>query len=210
MPKLHIINHPLVQDKLTLLRDKNTDSNQFRSLLGEISLLLGYEAMRDWPTATKAVATPLQVITNGAIIDSHNVALVSVLRAGNGMLDGMLKLVPTACVGHLGLYRDPTSMTVIEYYCKMPANLDQKRVIVLDPLVATGHSAAVTITRMQDYNPKSIIFICLIASKQGIEYLKEQHPNITIYTAAVDPELDAKHYISPGVGDAGDRMYGTT
>lgn len=210
MPKLHIINHPLVQDKLTLLRDKNTDTNQFRSLLGEISLLLGYEAMRDWPTTSKAIETPLKVSTSGTMIDSHNVALVSVLRAGNGMLDGMLKLVPTACVGHLGLYRDPTSMTVIEYYCKMPSGLDQKHVIVLDPLVATGHSAAVTITRMQDYTPKSIIFICLIASKDGLAYLQGQHPDLTIYTAAVDPHLDAKRFISPGVGDAGDRMYGTT
>ncbi len=210
MPKLHIITHPLVQDKLTLLRDKNTDSNQFRSLLSEISLLLGYEAMRDWPTATKAIETPLNIITNGATIDSHNVALISVLRAGNGMLDGMLKLVPTACVGHLGLYRDPKSMSVIEYYCKMPIDMDQKQVIVVDPLVATGHSAAVALTRMQDYNPKSIIFICLIASKAGITYLKEQHPNVIIYTAAVDPNLDARHYISPGVGDAGDRMYGTS
>lgn len=210
MPKLHIINHPLVQHKLTLLRDKNSDSNQFRVLLGEISLLLGYEAMRDWQTTTKAIETPLKIITNGSVIDSHNVALVSVLRAGNGMLDGMLKLIPTACVGHLGLYRDPTSMTVIEYYCKMPTAMDQKQVIILDPLVATGHSAAVTITRVQDYNPKSIIFICLIASKIGIAYLKQQHPNVIIYTAAVDPELDARHYISPGVGDAGDRMYSTT
>jgi uracil phosphoribosyltransferase len=210
MPKLHIITHPLVQDKLTLLRDKNTDSNQFRTLLGEISLLLGYEAMHDWPSTTKAVQTPLKVITNGSMIDSHNVALISVLRAGNGMLDGLLKLVPTACVGHLGLYRDPKSMSVIEYYCKMPAEMDQKHVIVLDPLVATGHSAAVTISRIQDYNPKSIIFICLIASKEGVAYLKEQHPHISIFTAAVDPDLDARHYISPGVGDAGDRMYGTT
>lgn len=210
MPKLHIINHPLVQDKLTLLRDKNTDTNQFRSLLGEVSLLLGYEAMRDWPTTTKAIETPLKVFTNGAMIDSHNVALVSVLRAGNGMLDGMLKLIPTACVGHLGLYRDPKSMSVIEYYCKMPKDMDQKHVIILDPLVATGHSAAVTITRIQDYNPKSIIFICLVASKEGVVYLKDQHPNVAIYTAAVDPDLDARHYISPGVGDAGDRMYGTT
>lgn len=210
MQKLHIITHPLVQDKLTLLRDKNTDSNQFRSLISEISLLLGYEAMRNWQTTNKAVETPLKVITNGAMINSHDVALVSVLRGGNGMLDGMLKLVPTACVGHLGLYRDPQSMSVIEYYCKMPAYMDQKHVIVLDPLVATGHSAAVTITRMQDYNPKSIIFICLIASKEGLAYLKDQHPDIAIYTAAVDPELDTRHYISPGVGDAGDRMYGTT
>jgi len=210
MTKLHIISHPLVQDKLTLLRDKHTDSNQFRSLLSEISLLLGYEAMHNWPITQKEIETPLNIKTSSAMIDSHNVALVSVLRAGNGMLDGMLKLIPTACVGHLGLYRDPKSMSVIEYYCKMPADMHQKHVIILDPLVATGHSAAVTLTRMKDYNPASIIFICLIASKDGVAYLKEQHPDIVIYAAAVDPELDARHYISPGVGDAGDRMYGTT
>ncbi len=143
-------------------------------------------------------------------IKSHNLALISVLRAGNGMLDGMLRLIPAACVGHLGLYRDPKSMSVIEYYCKMPENMAQKKVIILDPLVATGHSAAVTITRIKDYNPKLIIFICLIASKNGISYLQNQHPDVNIYTAAVDLDLDAKHYISPGVGDAGDRMYGTT
>lgn len=210
MSKLHIITHPLVQDKLATLRDKRTNSNQFRSLLAEISLLLGYEAMHNWPLISQKIETPLNVKALCAKIDTSNLALVSVLRAGNGMLDGMLQLVPLACVGHLGLYRDPKSMSVIEYYCKMPENMPQKQVIILDPLLATGHSAAVTVTRVKDYNPKLIIYICLIASKEGLAYLQNQHPDIHIYTAAVDPELDARYYISPGVGDAGDRMYGTT
>jgi uracil phosphoribosyltransferase len=209
MAEVIVIKHPLVQDKLTLMRDKNTDSGMFRILLSEITELLGYEVTRNLPTYDQEVETPLGIKTICKAVKSKNIALVSVLRAGTGMLDGMLKLIPTAPVGHIGLYRDPKNYSVIEYYFKLPLNLDSKQVIVLDPMLATGHSAVAAVERIKEFNPKSIVFIAVVAAPEGVAYFQEHHPDIELYTAAVDEKLNAKNYIVPGMGDAGDRMFGT-
>ncbi len=209
MSEINIINHPLVQDKLTLMRNKNTDSGMFRTLLSEISLLLGYEATRNWPTYEHEIETALNIKASFPMIRSGELVFVSVLRAGNGMLDGLLKLIPSAHVGHLGLYRDPKAQTIIEYYFKLPPQMSDKHVMILDPLIATGNSAVAAVNRVKEYNPKSITFISVVAAPEGISYFQDEHPEVKLYTAAVDIELDSRNYIVPGVGDAGDRMFGT-
>lgn len=205
-----VIQHPLIQDKFSHMRDKHTDSATFRRLLSEISELICYEATRDLKTFDKELETPMSVKLKCPTIKSKSIVFVSIMRAGNGMLDGVLKLIPSAQVGHIGLYRDPKSFSVIEYYFKMPLNMEDKHVIIVDPMIATGNSAVAAVARIKETKPKSIIFISLVASPEGMDYFQSVHPDIKIYTAKIDSGLDARNYIIPGLGDAGDRMFGTS
>lgn len=205
---LTVISHPLVLHKLTLMRDKNTPSAVFRQLLREISLLLAYEVLRDLPTTTKSIDTPLQQM-DAPILKGKKLVFASILRAGNGLLDGLLDLVPSARVGHVGLYRDPESLTAVEYYLKMPENLAERRVILVDPMLATANSASAAASRLKEVGAEDIRFLCLLAAPEGIEAFSSAHPDVQIYTAAVDERLNDHGYIVPGLGDAGDRMYGT-
>ncbi len=209
MTDVIVIDHPLVQDKLTIMRSKHTNSGVFRLLLKEVSQLLCYEATRNLETYLEDVVTPLGITTKCPMIKSKQVAFVSVLRAGLGMLDGVLSLIPTAPVGHIGLYRDPKTYFVIEYYYKMPQDMQQKHVIVLDPIIATGHSSVAAVNRVKETDPLSITFISLVVAPEGLNYFQQNHPDVKLYTAAIDEKLDARNYIVPGLGDAGDRMYGT-
>ncbi len=207
-PKLTHINHPLVQCKLSLMRKKDTSTGDFRMLMAEIGMLLAYEVTRDLPTELRPIETPLMPM-NAPFLKDKDIVLVSILRAGNGLLDGFLKLVPTARVGHIGLYRDPKTHIAVEYYFKVPKDIEGHDAIVLDPMLATGHSAVAALDRLKQTNPKNIKFVCLLAAPEGIEYLHEFHPDVQIYTAAIDEKLNEKKYIIPGLGDAGDRLFGT-
>ena len=208
MPEVHHITHPLVQHKLTLMRMKNASSNSFRTLLNELAALMAYEVTRDMPVADVAIETPLEPMMS-PMIDGKKLAFVSILRAGNGMLDGLLSVVPNARVGHVGLYRDPATLQAVEYYFKMPTGMDERDVIVVDPMLATGNSAAAAITKVKSQHPRSIKFLCLLAAPEGIRTLHAAHPDVPIYTAAIDRELNDHGYILPGLGDAGDRIFGT-
>jgi uracil phosphoribosyltransferase len=203
-----IVTHPLVQHKLTLMRMETTPTSDFRRLLREVSMLLAYEVTRDLPLTTTAIKTPVQEM-QAPIIDGKKTVLVSILRAGNGILEGMLELIPSARVGHIGLYRDPQTLTPVEYYFKMPPEMNQRDVIVVDPMLATGNSAAAAISRLKSLKPQSIKFVCLIASQEGVDLLSSEHPDVPIFTASVDEKLNEHGYIVPGLGDAGDRIYGT-
>ncbi len=203
-----VINHPLVQHKLTLMRMESTPTAEFRRLLREVSMLLAYEVTRDIPLAMVDIQTPIQKM-RAPLIDGKKIVLVSILRAGNGILEGMLELLPSARVGHIGLYRDPQTLTPVEYYFKMPPDMSQRDVIVVDPMLATGNSAAAALSRLKDLKPLSIKFVCLIASPEGVDLLSSEHPDVPIYTASVDEKLNEHGYIVPGLGDAGDRIYGT-
>ena len=205
---VHVVNHPMVQHKLTLMRDKNTSSSSFRALLNEISTLMAYEVTRDLAMQDIEIETPLEKMTS-RVIDGKKLVFVSILRAGNGILDGMLAVVPNARVGHIGLYRDPKTLAAVEYYFKLPENLNQRDVILVDPMLATGHSAIAAIARIKELSPRSIKFVCLVSCRQGIQAVHERFPEIMIYTAAIDRQLDEKAYILPGLGDAGDRIFGT-
>ena len=205
---VRVVNHPMVQHKLTLMRDKNTSSSSFRALLNEISTLMAYEVTRDLAMQDIEIETPLEKMTS-KVIDGKKLVFVSILRAGNGILDGMLTVVPNARVGHIGLYRDPKTLAAVEYYFKLPENLNQRDVILVDPMLATGHSAIAAIARIKELEPRSIKFVCLVSCQQGIQAVHERFPDIMIYTAAIDRQLDAKAYILPGLGDAGDRIFGT-
>jgi uracil phosphoribosyltransferase len=207
-PKAHVIDHPLVQHKLTLLRDKNCSTNSFRRLVTELSSLLAYEVTRDVSTRSIEIETPLEK-TTGQCIDGKKIVFVSILRAGTGILDGMLHVIPSARVGHIGLYRDPKTLVAIEYYFRMPEDMASRDVIVVDPMLATGNTAIAAIERLKETGPRSIRFVCLLASPEGIKSLHEHHPDVEIFTAAVDRELDDHGYIRPGLGDAGDRLFGT-
>jgi uracil phosphoribosyltransferase len=187
---------------------EETSSSDFRRLLKEVSMLLAYEVTRDLPLTKRSVKTPI-VEMSAPVIDGKNIVLVSILRAGNGILDGMLELIPTARVGHIGLYRDPQTLTPVEYYFKMPPDISQRDVIVVDPMLATGNSAAAAISRLKQVKPLSIKFVCLIASPEGVDLFCQEHPDVPVYTASVDERLDEHGYIVPGLGDAGDRIYGT-
>ena len=202
------IDHPLIQHKLTLMRDKDTSSSKFRTLLEEISHLLAYEVTRDFPLTMHEIETPMQK-TQAPLLTNNKVILVSILRAGTGILNGMLQLIPTAKVGHIGLYRDPKTHVIIEYYFKLPQGAKDQDMIVVDPMLATGHSAIAAISRLKTAEPRSVKFVCLIAAPQGLELLQEKHPDVPIYTAAVDETLNDNGYILPGIGDAGDRIFGT-
>lgn len=205
---VHLVDHPLVQHKITLMRRKDASTNSFRRLVREISAMMAYEVLRDIAVDEVEVQTPMET-TTGRVIDGKKLVFVSVLRAGSGMLDGMLEVVPSARVGHIGLYRDPKTLVAVEYYFKMPGDLRERDVVVVDPLLATGNSAVAAVDRLREYQPKSIKFVCLVTCPEGIAALTEAHPEVPIYAAAVDRELDAHGYILPGLGDVGDRFFGT-
>ena len=205
---VHVIDHPLVQHKLTLMRRKEASTNSFRRLLNELSMLMAYEVTRDMPMQDIEVETPLETMT-AKVIDGKKLVLVSILRAGNGILEGMLSVVPGARVGHIGLYRDPKTLTAVEYYFKMPGDMQDRDIIVVDPMLATGNSAIAAVERLKEMSPKSIKFVCLLACPEGVKTLQTAHPDVPIYTAAIDRELDSHGYILPGLGDAGDRIFGT-
>ncbi len=205
---VHIIDHPLIRHKLTLLRDKNTSTKEFRDLMREVSMLMGYEVMRDLPTEEIEIETPLEKTTSH-ILSGKTMCIVSILRAGNGFLDGLLQLAPTARVGHIGLYRDPDTLIPVEYYLKFPEDMASRSVIVVDPMLATGHSAVAAIDRVRDMDATDIKFLCLVASPEGLKVFHEAHPDVPVYTASIDRRLDDRGYILPGIGDAGDRIFGT-
>lgn len=208
MSKIFYFDHPLIQHKLSILRDKNTGSKQFRELVNEIATLMCYEATRDLPLKEIDVETPIGIARTKTLA-GRKLAFVPILRAGLGMIDGALNLVPAAKVGHIGLYRDPETLKPVEYYCKMPSDMNERDVFVLDPMLATGESAAAAIDLVKKYNPKSIRFMCILAAPEGIKTLTEAHPEIPVYCAAVDEKLNDDAYIVPGLGDAGDRIFGT-
>jgi len=203
-----IVKHPLIQHKLSIMRDVETPTAKFRQLLREISLLLAYEVCRDLETKEVDITTPLEVARMPKL-EGKKLCFISILRAGNGLLDGMLDLVPSARVGHVGLYRDPKTLVPVEYYLKLPDKLDERLCVVVDPMLATGNSAAAGVQRIKDAGAKRIKFVCLLAAPEGLAAFSEQHPDVPIVTAAVDRELNDHAYILPGLGDAGDRMYGT-
>ena len=205
---VHVIDHPLVQHKLTLLRRKDASTNSFRRLLHEVSALMAYELLRDIPTHEVEVETPLER-TVGQVIDGKKLVFASILRAGSGLLDGMLTVVPGARVGHIGLYRDPKTLVAVEYYYKMPSDLHERDIVVVDPMLATGNSAVAAVERLKESHPKSIKFVCLLACPEGLAAMAASHPDVPVYTAAIDRELDAQGYILPGLGDVGDRIFGT-
>ncbi len=208
MENVHVFNHPLVQHKLTLMRKKETSTNGFRRLLNELSMLMAYEATRDMATQEVDIETPLEPM-KGRMIDGKKLVLVSILRAGTGILDGMLSVVPGARVGHIGLYRDPKTLMPVEYYFKMPQDMHERDVIVVDPMLATGNSAIAAVARIKALRPKSIRFVCIVTCPEGIKSMRGVHPDVPIYAAAVDRQLNDHGYILPGLGDAGDRMFGT-
>jgi uracil phosphoribosyltransferase len=205
---VHLIDHPLVQHKLTLLRRKEASTKTFRQLVNEIAALVAYEVLRDIPLHDIEIETPLETMT-GRVIDGKKLVFVSILRAGTGILDGMLDVVPGARVGHIGLYRDPKTLVAIEYYFKMPGDLHERDVVIVDPMLATGHSAIAAVDRLKECGPKSIKFVCLLTCPEGVAAMREAHPDVPIYTAAIDRQLDEHGYILPGLGDAGDRIFGT-
>ena len=205
---LVIVTHPLVQHKLTLMRSKDTATGHFRQLLREIGLLMLYEATRDLPLEDCDVETPL-VRAKGSTLAGKKLCFVPILRAGLGFVDAMLELVPSARVGHIGLYRDPTTFEAIEYYLKLPEDISKRRAVIVDPMLATGHSASAAVHRLKENGVEAIKFICLVAAPPGLELMRAEHPDVTIYTAAVDERLNEHAYIIPGLGDAGDRLFGT-
>ena len=203
-----VIDHPLVQHKLGLMRRKETSSADFRQLLREIALLIGYEVTRDLPLTQVEIETPLTAMM-ASKIDGKKLVFISILRAGNGLLEGLLDLVPSARVGHIGLYRDPKTLEPVEYYFKVPQDLAERQVIVVDPMLATGNSAAAAISRIKERGARNIKFVCLLAAPEGIKAMHAKHPEMPIFTAAIDEYLNDHGYIVPGLGDAGDRIYGT-
>ena len=205
---VHVIDHPLVQHKLTLMRRKDTSTKSFRELVHELSALLAYEITRDMPMQEIEIETPLEKMTS-RVIDGKKVVLASILRAGNGFLDGMLQVIPGARVGHIGLYRDPATLKAVEYYFKMPQDMHERDVIVLDPMLATGNSAVAAVDRLKKTGPRSIRFVCLVTCPEGIKTFHDAHPDVPVYTPAVDRGLNDHGYILPGLGDAGDRIFGT-
>jgi uracil phosphoribosyltransferase len=208
MGDVHVIAHPLVQHKLTLMRRKDTSTSAFRQLLEEIGMLMGYEVTRDMPLSKESIETPMEAM-DAPVLEGKKVVLVSILRAGDGILTGVLKLLPSARIGHIGLYRDPKTLVAVEYYFKIPEEIEDRDVIICDPMLATGNSAIAAVERIAELKPKSLKFVCLLAAPEGISAFHEAHPEVPIYTAAVDRCLNEKGYILPGLGDAGDRLFGT-
>ncbi len=205
---LTVVTHPLVQHKLSLMRDKTASTAKFRQLLREISMLLAYEVTRDLPLTTQRIETPLEAM-DAPMLEGRKLALVSILRAGNGLLDGILELIPAARVGFVGLYRDPETLQPVQYYCKLPAELADRVTIVVDPMLATGNSSAAAVDLVKQAGARQVIFLCLLAAPEGIARMQAAHPDVRIVTAAVDSHLNDHGYIVPGLGDAGDRMFGT-
>ena len=205
---LTVVDHPLIQHKLTLMRDKTTPSAVFRQLLREISLLLGYETLHDLPMTTKHIETPVAPM-EAPVLKGKKLVLVSILRAGNGLLEGMLELVPSARVGFVGLYRDPETLQPVEYYNKLPEGMPERTAVVVDPMLATGNSVCAALDLVKQSGARDIRFMCLLAAPEGVAAMRERHPDVPVFTAAVDERLNDHGYIVPGLGDAGDRMYGT-
>ena len=206
--KVTEIKHPLIQHKLSIMRQKDTSTAKFRTLSHEIAMLMAYEVTHELPVKVKEIETPLTTM-QAPFIDGKKILFISILRAGNALLEGMLTLLPSAKVGHIGLYRDPKTLVAVEYYFKLPADNTERHMIIVDPMLATGHSAIAAISRLKQANPLSIKFVCLLAAPEGIATLHEAHPDIEVITASVDEKLDENGYILPGLGDAGDRFYGT-
>ena len=205
---IHIVDHPLVQHKLSLMREKTQPTATFRQLMREVSLLLAYEVTRDLPLATTEIDTPLEIM-QAPVLSGKKLCFVSILRAGNGLLEGMLDLLPSARVGHVGIYRDPDTLNAIEYYYKVPQDIDDRLVIVVDPMLATAHSGIAAVDRLKQGGAKKMKFVCLLAAPEGISAFTTAHPDVPLYTAAIDRQLNEHGYILPGLGDAGDRLYGT-
>jgi uracil phosphoribosyltransferase len=208
MQNLTVVTHPLVQHKLTLMRKKDASTNTFRRLLNELSMLMAYEVTRDMPLQDVEIETPLETM-QAKMIDGKKLVFVSILRAGTGILDGMLTVVPGARVGHIGLFRDPKTLQPVEYYFKVPEKMGERDVVVVDPMLATGNSAVAAIDKLKTLNPKSIKFVCLVAAPEGVSTLHKAHPDVPVFTAGLDRELNDHGYILPGLGDAGDRIFGT-
>ena len=208
MENVTIMDHPLIQHKISRLRDKTTGTNEFRTLVSEIVMLMGFEALRDLPTELVEIETPIET-TKQPMIAGKKMAIVPILRAGLGMVDGVLNLVPSAKIGHIGLYRDPETHEPHEYYCKLPEPIDQRTILVVDPMLATGGSGADAITMIKQHGGKNIKFMCIIAAPEGLERLHKEHPDVQIYVGALDRQLNENAYICPGLGDAGDRIFGT-
>ncbi len=208
MKNVTVVDHPLVQHKLSLMRRKETPTAMFRQLIREVTLLLGYEVTRDLPLANERIETPMTKM-DAPMLTGKKLVFISVLRAGNGLLEGMLDLIPSARVGHVGLYRDPETLVAVEYYFKVPDELDERKVIVVDPMLATANSSIAAVQRIKEAGARDIKFVCLLAAPEGIEAFQEAHPDVPIITAAIDDCLNDHGYIVPGLGDAGDRIYGT-
>ena len=209
MPEnLQVISHPLVQHKLSLMRKKSTSTQSFRTLIREVGTLLAYEVTKDLPLIYEEIETPLMKM-DAPFLEGKKLCLVSILRAGNGLLDGFMELLPSARVGHIGLYRDPETLVAVEYYMKLPDLINQRLVLALDPMLATGHSSAAAVTRLKENGAENIRFVCLLAAPEGIEYFNKVHPDVPIFVAAIDQKLNDHAYILPGLGDAGDRIFGT-
>jgi len=205
---LQVISHPLVQHKLSLMRKKSTSTKSFRTLIREVGTLLAYEVTKDLPLIYEEIETPLMKM-DAPFLEGKKLCLVSILRAGNGLLDGFMELLPSARVGHIGLYRDPETLVAVEYYMKLPDLINQRLVLALDPMLATGHSSAAAVTRLKENGAENIRFVCLLAAPEGIEYFNKVHPDVPIFVAAIDEKLNDHAYILPGLGDAGDRIFGT-
>ncbi len=204
-----VIDHPFVQHKLTLMRQADTSTAKFRQLMKEVGMLLAYEVTRDLPLKYEEIKTPLAPMKAPMLASEKKMVVVSIMRAGQGLLDGILELMPSARVGHIGLYREPTTHLTIEYYFKLPQDVEHRDILVVDPMLATGNSAVAAVDRLKEVSFMSMKFLCLLASPEGIEHFHDQHPDVPIYTAAIDDKLDEQGYIIPGLGDAGDRLYGT-
>ena len=208
MENVYIMDHPLIQHKISMLRNKNTGTNEFRKLVEEIGILMGYEALRDLPVEDVEVETPIETCMT-PMIAGKKLAVVPILRAGLGMVDGMLAMIPAAKVGHIGLYRDPETLEPVEYYCKLPADCEEREVFVVDPMLATGGSSVAAIQMLKDKGVKHIRFVCIIAAPEGVERMKKEHPDVDLYIGSLDEKLNDHGYIVPGLGDAGDRIFGT-
>jgi uracil phosphoribosyltransferase len=209
MPDLHLIDHPLIQHKLTLMRRAETSTAKFRTLLKEISLLMAYEVTRDLPLKLETIQTPMATMAAPVLAPEKKLVVVSIMRAGQGILDGILELMPSARVGHIGLYRDPQTLRVIEYFFKVPEDLSDRDVLVVDPMIATGNTAVAALYPLKQARPRSLRFLCLLAAPEGVAHFHQEHPDVPLYAAAIDEKLDDHGYILPGLGDAGDRLFGT-
>ena len=206
---LHVMDHPLVAHKLSVLRDKNTSTKDFREIVSEIGMLMTYEVTRNFPLKDVEIETPICKCMGKELADTRKLCVVPILRAGIGLQNGVVNMIPTAKIGHIGLYRDPETLKPVEYYCKMPADINQRTMLVVDPMLATGGSSAAALTMLKEKGAKKLILMCLVAAPEGVKVLNEEHPDVPIYVAALDEKLNEHGYIVPGLGDAGDRIFGT-
>lgn len=207
--KVNVIDHPLIQHKLTMMRKKTTGTKDFRELLEEISMLMTYEITRDFPLKDVEIETPVSKCVGKELADTRKVCVVPILRAGLGLQSGVVNMIPAAKIGHIGLYRDPETLKPVEYYCKMPSDIAERTMLVVDPMLATGGSAAAAITMLKEKGAKKLILMCLVAAPEGVKVINDEHPDVPVYVASVDEKLNEHGYIVPGLGDAGDRIFGT-